>query len=261
MNSTRLERLSGLVLADLLAALPLRQVVRLTRLGSPRLRQTCSLKWVTARCMDVTFMLLLQCYEQGGQLAASFCTDALLKRLHGRIVFIVRKTHRRLDSYLNFKAFKELASKVPGKLLLHVYNLIIEFLQMSEDDHYSLYVGISDQLCNHTRTLANRVIYMNVYNVIIESNKFPNLVYACEAYQEELNCDECHHDVSFRFPALNGRNVLDVMRAVSAPADVSSAELDAVREITEVSASSKEWLNCGWFGSTVMAYHDQIELI
>ena len=75
--------LRSLVLVDTLAAQPMEHVVRMARLGQERLRQTCSLKWVTDRMTDVAFRVVVIANQVGGDVAATFCTDGVLKKSHG----------------------------------------------------------------------------------------------------------------------------------------------------------------------------------
>ena len=85
---TKFGELSSLVLVDTLAALPLEHVVRLARLGNERLRQTCSLKWVTDRMTDVTFGALVRAHEAGGEVAAKFCTNSIMKKFKGKVTVL-----------------------------------------------------------------------------------------------------------------------------------------------------------------------------
>ena len=54
MLNTNFEKLSSLVLVDILAALPMEHVVRVARLGHENLRDACFLKWVKDRMTHVT---------------------------------------------------------------------------------------------------------------------------------------------------------------------------------------------------------------
>ena len=71
MEEKKFEKLSSLVLVDVLAALPMEHVVRMARLGHERLRQTCSLKWVTDRMTDVSFGIVLKAYRARDAVAAA----------------------------------------------------------------------------------------------------------------------------------------------------------------------------------------------
>ena len=68
----KFSELSSLVLVDTLAALPMEHVVRMARLGHERLRQTCSLKWVTDRMTDVSFSTVFKAYQARAPMTAVF---------------------------------------------------------------------------------------------------------------------------------------------------------------------------------------------
>ena len=78
--------MSSLVLVDILAALPMNHVVRMARLGHERLRQTCSLKWVTDRMTNVTFGEVVKAHQVGGDVVEVSCTSSLVNRLGGKDV-------------------------------------------------------------------------------------------------------------------------------------------------------------------------------
>ena len=58
--------------------------------------------------------------------------------------------------------------------------------------------------------------------------------------------DADYHYVYYRPALLNGRHIVDVLRAVCGPADVSEAELDRVR--WEVTEGAIECFGEGWDG-------------
>ena len=60
--------------------------------------------------------------------------------------------------------------------------------------------------------------------------------------------DQCHHLVLYRHALLNGRHVVDVLRPVCGPADVSEAELDRVRRKASEEAEDWERRGEGWEG-------------
>ena len=66
-------------------------------------------------------------------------------------------------------------------------------------------------------------------------DRVPSMVFDCERDLDEL----CHH-VLYRPALLNGRHIVDVLRAVCGPADVSEAELDRVRSEATKEASEVE---------------------
>ena len=84
--NTKFCELSSLVLVDILAALPMEHVVRMARLGHERLRYTASLRWVIDRMANVSFKTIVKAQQARGDAAKTFCTNAMIKRLYGRIV-------------------------------------------------------------------------------------------------------------------------------------------------------------------------------
>ena len=65
-------------------------------------------------------------------------------------------------------------------------------------------------------------------------------------FNHRYHTDVCLHVVIYRPAFLNGRHIVDVLRAVCGPADVREAELDRVsREATKM-----KW-NWGWLGEGV----------
>ena len=91
MDKAGFEVLSDLVLVDTLAALPLRQALRLMRMAGPRLRQICSRRWVVRRMADVEFATVVEAHMAGADMKATFCTNAVLKKLYGKVVVDVGK--------------------------------------------------------------------------------------------------------------------------------------------------------------------------
>ena len=108
---TQFSELSSLVLVDILAALPMEDVVRMARLCHERLRQTFSLKWVTDRMTDVTLRAVVRAFQAGVDTAKTFCTDSIKKRLNGKVV--ITSTDAEQPSFMN--ACVEIASKLPGR--------------------------------------------------------------------------------------------------------------------------------------------------
>ena len=56
------------------------------------------------------------------------------------------------------------------------------------------------------------------------------------------------HCIYYRPALLNGRHVVDVLRAVCGPADVSEAELDDIRRRMTERARAVQWVGEGWKG-------------
>ena len=219
MNS-KFEKMSSLVLVDILAALPMEQVVRMARLGHETLRHTCSLKWVKDRMSDVTFPAMLTAYQAKGDVAKAFCIEPLMKRINGKVA----------RQRLNFKDEKEvhehveLIERMPGRLAicLDLYGFYTNeeaerlgnFLMKLKQNHRIAYTSLT---LNNNELAVGMI--KNCPEMVLEHDYYPG---------KNLNI------VCYRPALLNGRHVFDVLRAVYGPADVSEAELDRVRrEATE----------------------------
>ena len=221
--------LSSLVLVDTLAALPMESVVRMARLGHERLRQTCSLKWVTDRMTHVTFEEVLRAYQLKSDMAAIFYASSILKRLNGEVK--IQRIHFRNADHFDNNV--ELAKQVIGRLHLHFEDVLFESDQPSD----------------------KREKFRSALGVL------PSLVYASQAFTAgpapgdliqkcpEMVFDYYYHPgdrrsrfVYYRPALLNGRHVVDVLRVVCGPADVSEAELaHARREATERASDEGRW--------------------
>ena len=114
VHEAKFERLSSLVLIDTLSALPTERVVRVARLGSERLRSTCSLKWVKDRMTDVTFENVLRAHQMSRELADTFCTSSVMRRLNGKVVIPCIS----LESERSFNLCTQLPRQVSGKLYI-----------------------------------------------------------------------------------------------------------------------------------------------
>ena len=85
MQRVSLEQLSDLVLVDITAALPMCAAVRLAQLGHQRLQAISCRPWVLRRMADVNFNTALKASQAGGRIAEVFCSEAVLRRMYGRI--------------------------------------------------------------------------------------------------------------------------------------------------------------------------------
>ena len=68
--------------------------------------------------------------------------------------------------------------------------------------------------------------------------------------------DEGLHYVLYRPALLNGRHIVDVLRAVCGPADVSEAELDRVRREATAKVQDEGWegvWSTDWQGAEITA--------
>ena len=224
------------MLVDILAALPMEHVVRMALLGHESQRQACSLEWVTDRMTDVCFKAVLKArstmgpascsnslikklkgtffktYTAESDVANAFCTKSVLKRLDGKLHMTCR------DFIYNTNECLKIVKNVPGKLWLRIeYEIPIE-----EEKHYKKLMTTLDKFpsCTYVSVIIN-----DGYSIGKPIQKMPEMVFE---YHENI---EGQYQVVFYRPVLlNGRHIVDVLRAVCGPADVSEAELDRVRK-------------------------------
>jgi len=192
--------LSDLVLTDLMSALPMEQLVRIMQLACPRLRKICSRKWVIDRMTDVNFDSVFEACSTGGEMKELFCTDHILKRLHGNITITVHE----LLFKVNRRIYRELINRVPGRIHLRLRWL----LESSSGSYVSTIVDFVMGL-----EIAENVFYfthMYQYCDIDDFEMFPNLVYT----YWWIPIDG-YHSVAFWMQFLNGRSIVDVTRAIS----------------------------------------------
>ena len=208
-----LEGLSELVLVEVLAALPLEQLVRVVRLGSPRLHRTGTKQWVLNRTSDVTFHAMVVAHQAGPIVREVFCSNKLLRRLYGRIE--IDPEHLLETDY--FETCLHLAKTVPGDLYLFVP-------RQRGPDH----VGRVENFIHRvevTQTLKY-VIMPKVFAWMKTDyfSKFPNMV---ALYRQGWSKS---HMFIFRPSLLNGRHVMDVLQAVCGR-DVNWAHISTMKEI------------------------------
>ena len=144
---------------------------------------------------------------------ATFCTDFVLKKLYGKVVIDVGKLHDASYS----KACLALMSSILGIVVLHF---------RGKDDKHALNKFLPR--IDEPKAIWY-VIYTNFKSVPAHSY-FPNCAFSYRPKPNSTKID-C---MQYRPAVLNGRHVVDVIRAVCGPADVSEAELDrARRQATE----------------------------
>ena len=243
MASTQFESLRQLVFVDILAALPLGQVLRIARLGHERLRKTGNLKWVTDRMREVDFGAVRRAWNVNGNIATTFCAESVTKRLKGRVDF----GHLSFVNYQKPQTWLLTAKKVPGTLHLVVKN--------------DSTVQISEWRRKHQTKAFHKLpeltyvsgIHTKVWDMVEMIGRSPKIVFEYNLIRSK------HHSVHYRPALLNGRHVVDVLRAVCGPADVSEAELDrAKRSETERMRTwrrgenwSGVWSIC-WLGAAII---------
>ena len=252
MNAT-FEGLSSLVLVDILAALPMDHVVRMACLGHDRLRHISSLKWVKDRMTDVNFSSILIAGEKNCTVATEFCTSSILKRLNGKVVL----------SCLGFEyagymeACMKLATQVTGRVRLSPRDCSFE----SEEawDRSSQFVTALEKA--NKITYVSTFVYGEFHEYVIMIDDHPEMLFDyTHCFENSLS------DVFYRRALLNGRHIVDVVRSVCGPADVSEAELDRVRrEATEGECraygegAAAVW-NTSWCGADIIVHGSMSEV-
>ena len=235
MKNTKFCELSSLTLVDILAALPMEHVVRMACLGHDRLRHTCSLKWVTDRMTDVTFKEALRAYQVRGDISATFCASSVMKRLNGEI-----KTQRidfhdrdRINDYI------QIGKQVTGRLHLNFDGAQLESGEaVAEWERFASALGALSNLTYASQTDEGGLSGLDVIE------KCPGMVFD---YHYSLD-EDCPHKVAYRPALLNGRHIVDVLRAVCGPANISDAELDRVRREATEGAKDVKWAGKEWEG-------------
>ena len=201
---TKLEELSSLVLVDTLAALPREHVVRLAALGHERLRQLCSLKWVKERMTDDFF-------------------GVVMKKLNGKVSMV-------LDYHVNeskvYAALK-LAKQATGVLHLWIRHRGSLYNDEPGELERMIQKFIKSNKISNLKYVSQCLLRGYGINVI---QNFPEMVFD---YQWILLKDcplTTWNTVYYRPALLNGRHIVDVLRAVCGLVDVSEAEMDRIKQ-------------------------------
>ena len=195
-----------------MAALPMSAAVRLAQLGCQRLLQVSCRPWVLRRVGEVNFPTVVKAYQEEGCLKEAFCSEAVLKRLYGRIDDL---SYEMEDPFPN-EEIEDILSQVPG--YIHFNHLGYNF------------TNFLMKLPSDTRCKVKYMTNLPGWFTIDFLKCFTNLVACCSKPTQSIISQ--HTCVSYRPALLNGRSVFDVLcalNAVSAPSGASEAELDYVR--------------------------------
>ena len=221
---TQFQALSSLVLVDVMAALPMEHVVRMAGLGHVRLQQASFLKWVMNRMSNVNFVTAAEAIQTRSAMAQSLISNEVMKRLEGKVV--ITHLDREGDRYL--ETCVQLCNLMPGRLHLHL-----------EDISYSLENEHGPRV---KKILSTRNTVKYTSQIIVYSDGTLDM----EPMSNEMVFDYRYfatfweHNVLYRPALLNGRHIVDVLRAICGPADVSEAEMDRVR--TEATKNASEYM-------------------
>ena len=207
MAQTTFNTLSHLVLVDIMASLPLDQVIRMFSLGRRELRRVCSLKWVLRRMTNVTFSTLTRYVyinkPRGDSLKRVFSKKVVLRRLHGYVQIDFELLCRGYyPSY--FDHCVDLLNRIPGRHLL-------DFRTSEVEIDYEIEGCLTDRLIKGMDE-PEKIAYIvyDGYESYYGMNRLPNLVLT---YDHDIHLGS--HSVEYRISLLKGRHVLDVLRAVN----------------------------------------------
>ena len=246
-KNTKFCELSSLVLVDILAALSMEHALRMARLGHERLRHICSLKWVKDRMTDVNFEEVFRVHKLKGDTAATFCASSVMKRLNGEL----KISRIKFDNTGHIDDYVEMAEKVTGRLHLCSEGVVLGSVEAcNERTRFTSALGALPNLIYASHTVERGTFALFVIM------KCPGLV-----FDYCYRVDERSHAVLYRPALLNGRHVVDVLRTVCGPADISEAELDRVRRKATEGAKNQAWLGEGlegvwatsWLGDVITA--------
>ena len=234
MDASKFEQLSSLVLVDILGALPMEHVLRISRLGHERLRHTASLKWVTNRMTHVDFGTIVKASELGGDVANTFCTDSILKSLKGKIpIAKVNFTTRIFTSF-----YFNLVEQVPGFVHFCFTN---DFFALSKEDIRKSISSVA--YCN-----LKNLSYISLTKKVLEFKTHMICSSQTMRFEYQYMTEDKRHFVRYRPALMNGRHIVDVLRAVCGPADVSEAELNRVRRSATDGARDEGFRGEKWQG-------------
>ena len=260
---TNFEKLSSLVLVDIMAALPMKQVMRLVLLDHETLRQTCSLKWVHARMADVSFGEIFRAHVYEGHVAATFCSNTVMKRLRGRATISVPDitllcsrvmiTNKTLEKFSHFTENFENSRKVLRASHIRLEGAL-DVKRTSQPFEKFEEALTPTKLTYVSKIIKSRRCFVDIMR------RNPKIVFEYECYY-----DRNQHFVKYRPALLNGRHVVDVISAVCGLADFFEAELNWIKKEATKNASNMGnygngwegvWHTC-WRGASVTAWEER----
>ena len=238
-----MEGLTDLVLIDILSALPMRQVLRVMRLGSPRLRQKCGLPWVTRRMANVSFDVVVEACVAEEDACEALCSHPVMKRLFGAVLLKVDD----LEDETYKKVCIKQADRTPGNL--HLY---LKYIQGR--DKYE----IATKNVKHfmfTLEKPENILCITYAKWTLFSDSltwplFPNLLCEQQLVPKEHGCRQ---GIKYRPALLNGRHIVDVVRAISTAAEADEARLEDIRTLATFKVTE------GCFSTYEGVYHTRLE--
>ena len=183
---------------------------------------------------DVNFGEIVKAQKSGSDHAAAFCTRSNLNRLKGKIVI----PYFCFENGSYMKACEKVVMQVEGELHL----CLNEKHEQQDGTHFLETIFNLSNLKYASYTIKED--YYRVYgNYTHDKMVFGYAYNRNEIFQSS---EIGSHSVWYRPALLNDRHIVDVLRAVCGPADVSDAELDRVRRQATNVAENWEWKDKEW---------------
>merc|ERR1719259_668150 len=166
---------------------------------------------------EVEFEMAVRACLYDNEMMELFFTEFTLKRMYGKAVINVddRYDLACIDICL------ELVNKMPGWLRLHILSSKYYFQPVTE--RIRNFVESLHTPSNLTYIIVNGSGLETLCDI---TKKFSSVICACT---NTFRSDD--HSVVYRPSRLNGRHVVDVLRAVCGPKDITPKQLDTARRI------------------------------
>jgi len=196
------DALSDLVVADVVASLPLERVCQMFEIGSPKLQRICSLKWVMQRMTHVNFRDLCSASTANDHVKDVFCTEIVLRRLYGR-VFMCEIDNDCEGTY--FKTCMYMLDRMNGR-----FHISFDLFEFEYPEIALMFVNAFTRLKS-----VYYISYRGYFHNMPELVHFPNAIfsygYGSVAFRNRFKASK----ILFR-PGLltNGRHVAEVLRTV-----------------------------------------------
>ena len=209
-----LQRLTDIVLGDILAALPMREVVRMMQFPSKKLKTACSKSWVINRMTAVDFASVVKAWRAGGRVRRTLCIDSVFTRLYGRIVLKCGFFPSNMIGSVN------VFELIPGPK-----HVISHGLGMSHTVEFIFRVTKRGYIGTIPYITVVQDMDRCVSLDMLRRNIVPHDLIFCYEYNAETK----DHRILFDSMALNGRHVLDVVRGFSEPNDTSEERVEDLK--------------------------------
>ena len=221
MERRGLAHLSDLVLVEVLAALPLQQLLRLAQMGGQRLQKVSCRPYVLKRATGVNFPTLVKAFQAGRRVREAFCGKAVLKRLYGKVDIYsgqsVEVTHTILQQMQE--------SPVDLHLRLHGNLTDVEFKKIFPINMNGRVRYITELKCS--------MMHFDRFEL------FPNLIMVLSSYPTGRGDEISHRNIAYRPALFLECNAVDLVRAVFGYVDINDAELALIEREATKSAGNR----------------------